>query len=106
MEMLVGAVPGHKANVTPLAGVRIEIMTCLRRYARLLSLPSWERGLKSLHGSFSDAAYLSLPSRERGLKYFFPTVCKCIPNIVPYMMLGNFYRQEKLYTEIKKWCYS
>ena len=36
---------------------------------KLLSLPSWERGLKSLYGSEADELSKSLPSWERGLKF-------------------------------------
>ena len=35
----------------------------------LLSLPSRERGLKSLIQARMNGKYLSLPSRERGLKF-------------------------------------
>ena len=37
-------------------------------WAKLLSLPSWERGLKPLKKTVNTVRFRSLPSWERGLK--------------------------------------
>ena len=56
--------------VAPLAGAWIEI-SCGKcpKYFDVKSLPSRERGLKSLSTVSQTMAVPSLPSRERGLKY-------------------------------------
>ena len=76
--------------VAPLVGAWIEIMPCLRQYAlsavaplvgawieispsavllwSVLSLLSWERGLKSITGIIAPIKSASLLSWERGLK--------------------------------------
>ena len=55
-------------NVAPLVGAWIEIADCIANNFALWSLPSWERGLKSLTLSIYSSVVLSLPSWERGLK--------------------------------------
>ena len=56
--------------VAPLVGAWIEIVSCKLHIVHSLSLPSWERGLKStaLDTPVATPA-VSLPSWERGLKY-------------------------------------
>ena len=56
------------ANVAPLAGAWIEISTLIIVPYPKKSLPSRERGLKSLGDLESVNVEQSLPSRERGLK--------------------------------------
>ena len=54
--------------VAPFAGAWIEISTNMWRKMKFLSLPSRERGLKSVCPAPEQSNHLSLPSRERGLK--------------------------------------
>ena len=54
--------------VAPLVGAWIEIWRSPLSYTLLMSLPSWERGLKSVTVSGGNAEAMSLPSWERGLK--------------------------------------
>ena len=55
-------------TVAPFVGAWIEIQKYDMLQARKLSLPSWERGLKSMSAVAMLVAVLSLPSWERGLK--------------------------------------
>ena len=55
-------------TVAPFVGAWIEICLYLLLLAHLLSLPSWERGLKLKHLHWLLVENMSLPSRERGLK--------------------------------------
>ncbi|EFE11184.1 hypothetical protein CLOM621_08657 [Clostridium sp. M62/1] len=56
--------------VAPLAGAWIEILnTAAISFPPSASLPSRERGLKSLICLLNQMDILSLPSRERGLKF-------------------------------------
>ena len=50
-------------------GAWIEIKTNYVSLRSIWSLPSWERGLKSLELLPSGGLFVSLPSWERGLKY-------------------------------------
>ena len=54
--------------VAPLVGAWIEIERNYEKLAENLSLPLWERGLKSNDSSFSNIDSGSLPLWERGLK--------------------------------------
>ena len=57
-------------TVAPLAGAWVEISKGqLGSHRRTTSLPSRERGLKSVNGGNTKIAEMSLPSRERGLKF-------------------------------------
>ena len=56
--------------VAPLVGAWIEISSiCCEVTGEILSLPSWERGLKSFFEQPILSAIMSLPSWERGLKF-------------------------------------
>ena len=55
--------------VAPLVGAWIEISFRFVVYAVIMSLPSWERGLKFLDLCQSRCIAKSLPSWERGLKF-------------------------------------
>ena len=57
--------------VAPLAGARIEIVDVLSSGNQNQSLPSRERGLKSVYLAFVYEPKGSLPSRERGLKLYY-----------------------------------
>ena len=58
------------AKVAPLAGAWIEIACARISFCvNIKSLPSRERGLKSLVGQVIYNVHKSLPSRERGLKF-------------------------------------
>ena len=64
-----GRVHNGCIGVAPLAGAWIEIPTTTRTCRkRWRSLPSRERGLKSIVSNMFRLCLLSLPSRERGLK--------------------------------------
>ena len=54
--------------VAPLAGAWVEIAKFKRKSKYDTSLPSRERGLKSVRQPFRELLQRSLPSRERGLK--------------------------------------
>ena len=54
--------------VAPLVGAWIEMIMTPEHLTQKLSLPSWERGLKSHCRITSVCNGLSLPSWERGLK--------------------------------------
>ena len=54
--------------VAPLVGAWIEIRCTGTNSISTMSLPSWERGLKSIIGPSSKLILASLPSWERGLK--------------------------------------
>ena len=58
--------------VAPLVGAWIEIMDLCRSVSALLSLLSWERGLKSYEPLASLSQVVSLLSWERGLKSYEP----------------------------------
>ena len=55
--------------VAPLAGAWIEISAFRGSRLSIASLPSRERGLKSVCYNVYVDKWMSLPSRERGLKY-------------------------------------
>ena len=55
--------------VAPFAGAWIEIFYIVKKGYFTLSLPSRERGLKSIDLDGQEATIQSLPSRERGLKF-------------------------------------
>ena len=55
--------------VAPFTGAWIEISLGYGTVLLLGSLPSRERGLKSVQDPFELAEAVSLPSRERGLKF-------------------------------------
>ena len=57
--------------VAPFAGAWIEIFYIVKKGYFTLSLPSRERGLKSIDLDGQEATIQSLPSRERGLKFCF-----------------------------------
>ena len=66
-------IPAHYStsseNVAPYMGAWIEISPCKNQQQwLLLSLPTWERGLKSKLGHGEHLTSLSLPTWERGLK--------------------------------------
>ena len=59
-----------KGEVAPLVGAWIEIPLVLSLTQRTrLSLPLWERGLKSSEKKEERKVEVSLPLWERGLKY-------------------------------------
>ena len=58
------------ANVTPCAGVWIEITSYTLRAQSAASLPVRECGLKSIPTSAQFLNFWSLPVRECGLKFF------------------------------------
>ena len=61
--------PCNKGQVTPFVGVWIEINAYQEKINNeLLSLPSWECGLKFLGTNHSGGTSTSLPSWECGLK--------------------------------------
>ena len=69
--------------VAPLVGAWIEIEQLIEDYERAReSLPSWERGLKSVSEMVAIGSAWSLPSWERGLKfgtsieYFMTRTCR------------------------------
>ena len=70
--------------VAPFAGAWIEIYICLFPDCHATSLPSRERGLKSVSYPYYMLSVVSLPSRERGLKfqpYGEPvTDCRSLPS--------------------------
>ena len=51
----------------------------------LLSLPSWERGLKSIITAIAIPLFLSLPSWERGLKYKNKGKHYSLPFVAPFV---------------------
>ena len=55
-------------HVAPFVGAWIEIQNWLIKGNSVVSLPSWERGLKSPEDQSLVRVYTSLPSWERGLK--------------------------------------
>ena len=57
-----------KIAVAPLVGARIEIKITAYNKSGGRSLPSWERGLKSIENRKNELLSMSLPSWERGLK--------------------------------------
>ena len=57
--------------VAPLVGAWIEIDELGIKIVKNESLPSWERGLKSLTEVVREDIFPSLPSWERGLKFPF-----------------------------------
>ena len=60
----------HQGEVTPLAGVWIEIEPVRANTVQESSLPLRECGLKCYYTTYSDSWQLSLPLRECGLKYY------------------------------------
>ncbi len=68
IEILKGHWLSGKPGVAPLAGARIEIKVFTAVWDITRSLPSRERGLKSLQFEYCPPQRRSLPSRERGLK--------------------------------------
>ena len=58
------------ANVTPYAGVWIEIISDITFVGDLASLPTRECGLKFKDFATASKFNVSLPTRECGLKYF------------------------------------
>ena len=52
-------------------------------WRKLLSLPSWERGLKLLSSIVTVNIAVSLPSWERGLKSFYLLSCLECLNVAP-----------------------
>ena len=63
-----------KDIVAPLVGAWIEIARFSAAVGCIVSLPSWERGLKYLVSIQPLTLVMSLPSWERGLK----SVSKCL----------------------------
>ena len=61
----------NSRHVAPLAGAWIEIISAWWPISRMRSLPSRERGLKSMIQSVFPLMKWSLPSRERGLKFLY-----------------------------------
>ena len=59
----------NKQTVAPLVGAWIEIHQNKLPFPPLPSLPSWERGLKSISAVNQVILIKSLPSWERGLKF-------------------------------------
>ena len=59
----------HGQRVAPLVGARIEIGADTSNGKEIMSLPSWERGLKLCKMGITDILAPSLPSWERGLKF-------------------------------------
>ena len=57
------------APVAPFTGAWIEMLGIGMIIAGIASLPSRERGLKSVLTQKFDPVHTSLPSRERGLKF-------------------------------------
>ena len=55
-------------TVAPLVGAWIEICLTHKEKRSLVSLPSWERGLKYKINVYAPINLWSLPSWERGLK--------------------------------------
>ena len=56
------------AKVVPLVGTWIETHARSHEIVRILSFPSWERGLKHLYLQYDASLHASFPSWERGLK--------------------------------------
>ena len=72
-------------TVAPFAGAWIEIKAVVGgKEARGSSLPSRERGLKSVQDKNAVAGDLSLPSRERGLKSLVIALVACISSVAPF----------------------
>ena len=74
------AVEVQNHDVAPLVGAWIEICLTHKEKRSLVSLPSWERGLKSTALDTLVATPASLPSWERGLKsstLFFVGIYDC-----------------------------
>ena len=69
MKLAQETIDGVAVEVAPLVGAWIEIYGMSSKDYEKLSLPSWERGLKSYLPSEQPYSSLSLPSWERGLKY-------------------------------------
>ena len=70
--------------VAPLVGAWIEMCRHLLVPISLLSLPSWERGLKLLLLQTVITLKRSLPSWERGLKFtIIEKINHCIPQVAP-----------------------
>ena len=64
-------------GVAPLVGAWIEIEQLIEDYERAReSLPSWERGLKSVSEMVAIGSAWSLPSWERGLKWNFGSLSR------------------------------
>ena len=55
----------------------------MAQFDRMLSLPSWERGLKSQHIYQNLHPRGSLPSWERGLKYSDPPFIYGVLSVAP-----------------------
>ena len=70
----------NNALVAPLVGAWIEINVSLVAYVSILSLLSWERGLKFSAISSKLVLVLSLLSWERGLKFVY---------LVPFSVLNS-----------------
>ena len=80
IEIVVSFIYSVATSVAPLVGAWIEIEPGINMETRDGSLPSWERGLKSLISLFKIPLTMSLPSWERGLKllYNYPVVRQTI----------------------------
>ena len=69
--------------VAPLVGAWIEIVPIGVSPIYTLSLPSWERGLKSGTWQAILSATRSLPSWERGLKFKNPVLAALFAVVAP-----------------------
>ena len=85
IEMFCAGQYGDLINVAPYAGAWIE-MIVLQTATRNMtsSLPTRERGLKSIHFTLSPLARSSLPTRERGLKSLPAVLADNILPVAPY----------------------
>ena len=83
IEIVVSHQNVYGCGVAPLAGARIEITMMETGGTSDTSLPSRERGLKSVSDLRNCSESLSLPSRERGLKFLWWLVICCNKIVAP-----------------------
>ena len=74
IEIMKSALGGIICTVAPLVGAWIEICLTHKEKRSLVSLPSWERGLKYFVHLTLFCCSASLPSWERGLKFTIVTI--------------------------------
>ena len=75
-----------KIAVAPYVGAWIETAHEIARcYNEIVSLPTWERGLKLFCLYLICIFHLSLPTWERGLKQRCKDGCKQIYEVAPYV---------------------